>query len=148
MSQALNKVMLIGNLGKDPIIKEFSNGGKAASFSIATTDSWKDKTSGEYVSKTFWHRIVVKVPGLVDVVEKYLKKGSRVYIEGSHEERSYTAADDTEKTISEIVVSIMNGKIMMLDAKEKEDAPVSDSPTKSSKPSVKSVAGLEDEIPW
>lgn len=121
MSQSLNKVMLIGNLGKDPVVKTFNNGGKAASFSIATTDSWKDKTTGEYLSKTFWHRIVVKVPGLVDVAEKYLKKGSKVYLEGSHEERTYTAADDTEKSISEIVLNITNGKLILLDAKEKAE---------------------------
>lgn len=120
MSQSLNKVMLLGHLGKDPTIKTFNNGGKAASFSMATTDNWKDKTTGEYVSKTFWHRVVVKAPGLVDVVEKYLKKGSKVYLEGSHEERTYTAPDDTEKSISEIIVGL-TGKLIMLDAKEKQE---------------------------
>jgi single-strand DNA-binding protein len=146
MSQSLNKVMLLGNLGKEPVIKTFSNGGKSASFSIATTDSWKDKTSGEYVSKTFWHRVVVKVPALVDVTEKYLKKGSKVYIEGSHEERTYTAADDTEKSISEIVIG-MTGKIILLDAKEKEGASkgVSDF---SAAAFAKSDNFLDDQMPF
>lgn len=144
MSQSLNKVMLIGNIGKDPVVKTFNNGGKSASFSVATTDNWKDKTSGEYMSKTFWHRIVVKAPGLVDITEKYLKKGARVYLEGSHEERTYTAPDDTEKSISEIVINSIGGKIMMLDAKEKEES----APASSGRSSAVTSDFLDDNVPF
>ena len=151
MSSSLNKVMLIGHLGKDPVVKTFTNGGKVASFSIATTESWKDKTSGEYLSKTFWHRIVVKVPGLMDFIEKSLKKGSRVYLEGSHEERTYTAADDTEKSISEIVVGMMGGKLILLDVKEKtEGYTAGNSASASKRSSTNNNSGddfIDDEIP-
>ena len=89
MAYSINKVTLLGNVGKDPEIKAFQNGGKVASFSLATTESWKDKTSGERKSATEWHNIVIKNEGLVGIVEKYVKKGSKLHIEGKLETRTY-----------------------------------------------------------
>jgi single-strand DNA-binding protein len=118
MSGSVNKVILIGLLGKDPIIKTFQNGGKIANLSLATSERWKDKQSGEYVKKTEWHRIVVKNnDALVSIAEKYLKSGSHVYIEGKIETRKY---DDkgVEKSLTEIVIGY-GGTITLLDSKPK-----------------------------
>src|SRR5262249_30977626 len=90
MSGSLNKVILIGNLGRDPEIRRFQNGGRVASFSIATSESWKDKETGEKIERTEWHRISVLNDKLVEVIERYLKKGAKVYIEGQLETRKWT----------------------------------------------------------
>lgn len=113
MAHSLNKVMLIGNLGDAPTIKKFENGDSLASFSVATGESWKDKKTGEKKEKVYWHRVVVKIEGLVGVCEKYLLKGSKVYIEGAHQERTYKDKEGIDKSISEIVVGF-NGSIKLL----------------------------------
>jgi Single-strand binding protein family len=89
MAYSINKVTLLGNVGKDPEIKTFQDGGKVASFSLATTDSWKDKATGERKSATEWHNIVVKSEGLIGIVEKYVKKGSKLHVEGKLQTRTY-----------------------------------------------------------
>ena len=104
MSGSLNKVTLIGNLGKDPEIHNFQNGGRAAHFSIATTDSWKDKDSGEKKEWTEWHQVVIMTEGLIKVAEKHLKKGGKVYIEGKLETRKWTDKDNHERYTTEIML--------------------------------------------
>jgi single-strand DNA-binding protein len=117
MAGSVNKVILVGNLGKDPEIRSFQNGGRVASFSIATSESWKDKTSGERKEKTEWHRISVLNDALVGIVEKYIKKGSKVYIEGQLETRKWTDQAGAEKYSTEVVLRPYRGELTMLDGK-------------------------------
>jgi len=119
---SLNKVSLIGNVGKAPEIKD-KKGNKMAFFSLATTESWKDKDSGEYKNKTEWHKIAVYNPNLVKIIENNIIKGSKIYIEGNLAYRTYTNESGIEKEITEIVINNFNGKIILLDKKEVKDNP-------------------------
>lgn len=120
MSGSLNKVTLIGNLGKDPEIRSFQNGGRVAHLSIATSESWKDKESGERKERTEWHRISVMSDGLVTVAEKYLKKGAKVYVEGALETCKWTDKQGQEKYTTEIVLRPYSGELIMLDGRKDE----------------------------
>lgn len=113
---SVNKVILIGNLGKDPEIRTFGNGGKVANFSIATSESWKDKQSGEKKEKTEWHNIAVFGEGLVGVVERYIKKGSKVYIEGKLQTRKWQDRDGNDKYTTEVVLQGPGCSLTMLDS--------------------------------
>lgn len=115
MAGSLNKVTIIGNLGKDPEIRTFQNGGRVASFSVATSENWKDKQSGEKKERTEWHRISVLNEALVGVVEKYVKKGTKLYLEGQLETRKYTDASGVEKYSTEIVLRPYRGELLLLD---------------------------------
>ncbi len=119
MAGSVNKVILVGNLGKDPEIRSSQNGGKIASFSIATSENWKDKATGERKEKTEWHRVVVFNDRIVDVVEKYIKKGSKLYIEGQLQTRKYTDKDGNEKYTTEVVLGQYRGELTMLDGASK-----------------------------
>jgi single-strand DNA-binding protein len=116
MAGSLNKVTLIGNLGADPDIRTMQNGGEVCNLSVATTDSWKDKNSGEKREKTEWHRVVVFSPGLVNVCKNYLKKGSKVYLEGALETRSWEQ-DGQKKYTTEVVLKNFNSTMLMLDSR-------------------------------
>ena len=116
MAGSLNKVTLIGNLGNDPEIRSMNNGGKVATLSVATTESWKDKQSGEKREKTEWHRVVIFGDGLVRVAESYLKKGSKVYIEGSLQTRKWQDRDGNDKYTTEVVLQGFGGTLIMLDS--------------------------------
>src|SRR3546814_12928519 len=109
MAGSVNKVILLGNLGKDPEIKTFQNGGKIANFSIATSESWKDRTTGEKKERTEWHNITVNGDGLVGVVDRFLKKGSKVYIEGQLRTRKWQDRDGNDKYTTEVVIAGMGG---------------------------------------
>lgn len=115
MAGSVNKVILIGNLGADPEIKSFQNGGKIANIRIATSEQWKDRMSGERKERTEWHNVVINGDGLVGVVERYLKKGSKVYIEGSLRTRKWQDRDGNDKYTTEVVVAGMGGSLTMLD---------------------------------
>ncbi|NBX73641.1 MAG: single-stranded DNA-binding protein [Alphaproteobacteria bacterium] len=117
MAGSVNKVILVGNLGRDPEIRAFNNGGRVASFSIATSESWKDKASGEKKERTEWHRISVLNDNLVGIVEKYLKKGSKVYIEGQLETRKWTDQSGQEKYSTEVVLRPYRGELTLLDSR-------------------------------
>ena len=118
MAGSLNKVSLLGNLGRDPEIRSMQNGRRVANFSIATSESWKDKQTGEKQERTEWHRIVIFSDGLVGVVERYLKKGSKVYIEGALQTRKWTdSSSGQEKYTTEVVVQGFDGKFIMLDSR-------------------------------
>ena len=117
MAGSLNKVMLIGNVGADPIIRQTQDGKKIATLSLATTDSWKDKATGEKRDKTEWHRIVIFNDGLAGVVENYLKKGSKIYIEGQLQTRKFTDNNGVEKYTTEVVLANYNGSLTMLDSR-------------------------------
>jgi single-strand DNA-binding protein len=104
MAGSVNKVILIGNLGKDPEVKSFENGGKIANFSLATTESWKDQQTGERKSLTDWHNISIRKAGLVGVAEQYLKKGMSIYVEGRLRTREYTTKEGEKRYTTEVIV--------------------------------------------
>jgi single-strand DNA-binding protein len=153
MAGSVNKVILVGNLGKDPEVRSFQNGGRVASFSIATSERWKDKSSGEKKEKTEWHRVSVLNDHLVGVVEKYLKKGAKVYIEGQLETRKWTDKEGQEKYTTEVVLRPYRGELTMLDgangnrsssAAMSEDGP----PSFGSSSGSSSAPELDDSIPF
>ena len=111
MAGSLNKVMLIGNLGNDPEVRSTQDGRSLCTFSIATTESWKDKNSGERRDKTEWHRIVIFNEGLVRIAEQYLKKGSKVFLEGQLQTRKWEDKDGIEKYTTEVVLQNFNGNL-------------------------------------
>jgi len=115
MAGSLNKVMLIGNLGQDPEVKSFQNGGKICNLRIATSENWKDRTSGERKERTEWHTVVLQSEGLVGVAERYLRKGSKVYIEGQLRTRKWQDQSGNDRYSTEISVGGMNGVMTMLD---------------------------------
>lgn len=114
MAGSVNKVILIGNLGQDPEVKSFQNGGRIANLRIATSENWKDRTTGERKERTEWHSVVLQSDGLVGVAEKYLRKGSKVYVEGQLRTRKWQDASGNDRYTTEISVG-MNGVLTMLD---------------------------------
>jgi len=117
MAGSVNKVILIGNLGRDPEIRTTQNGTKIANLNLATSESWRDKASGERKEKTEWHRVVIFNENLAKVAEQYLKKGAKVYIEGQLQTRKYTDKDGAEKYSTEIVLQKFRGELTMLDSR-------------------------------
>ena len=116
MAGSVNKVILVGNLGRDPEIRTFPNGGRVAHFSVATSENWKDKATGEKKERTEWHRVSVINDALVGVVERFVKKGSKVYIEGQLETRKWNDASGQEKQTTEIVLRPYRGELTLLDS--------------------------------
>jgi single-strand DNA-binding protein len=114
MAGSVNKVILVGNVGQDPEIRQFQNGGQVASFTLATSETWKDKATGERKEKTEWHRISILSEGLVRVVQNYVKKGSKLYIEGQLETRKWQDQSGAEKYTTEIVVRPYRGELTLL----------------------------------
>ncbi len=117
MAGSVNKVILIGNLGKDPEVRNAQDGSKIVSFSVATSESWKDKQSGERKDRTEWHRVVLFNDRLGEVAEKYLRKGSKVYIEGSLQTRKWTDSNNVERYSTEVVLSRFRGELTLLDSR-------------------------------
>lgn len=115
MAGSVNKVILVGNLGRDPEIRSTQDGREIANLAIATSESWKDRNSGERKEKTEWHRVVIFSDGLVNVVKNYLKKGAKVYIEGQLQTRKWTDKDGQEKYSTEVVLQGFNSVLTMLD---------------------------------
>jgi len=156
--RSLNKVILIGNLGKDPEVRSFQNGGRVCNLTIATSESWKDKESSEIRQKTEWHRIVVFNEKLIELIEKYIHKGSKIHVEGQLETRKYTdEASGVEKYTTEVVLKPFRGDLTILDSKSEnnqnsqetitEDKEIKDQ--KSNKSSVDELATeLDDDIPF
>ncbi len=115
MAGSVNKVIIVGNLGRDPESKAFQNGGKVVNLRIATSESWKDKMSGERKEKTEWHSVAIFNEGLANVAEKYLRKGSKVYIEGALQTRKWQDQSGNDKYSTEIVLQGFNSVLVMLD---------------------------------
>ncbi len=115
MAGSLNKVMLIGNLGADPEIRSFQNGGKVANLRIATSETWKDRNTGERQERTEWHNVAIFSEGLVSVVERFLKKGSKVYIEGKLQTRKWQDQNGQDRYTTEVVLRGFDGTLTMLD---------------------------------
>lgn len=117
MAGSVNKVILVGNLGRDPEVRSMQSGDEVVNLSLATSESWKDKQTGERKENTQWHRVVVFNQGLVNVCKNYLKKGSKVYIEGQLETRKWTDKDGQEKYSTEVVLRPFRSELTMLDTK-------------------------------
>lgn len=117
MAGSVNKVILVGNLGKDPEIRKLSDGRPVANLSLATSESWKDKATGEKREKTEWHRIVCFNEGLCRVIEQYLKKGAKIYIEGQLQTRKWQDKDGQDKYSTEVVLQGFNSQLVMLDSR-------------------------------
>ncbi|HQS97293.1 MAG TPA: single-stranded DNA-binding protein [Novosphingobium sp.] len=115
MAGSVNKVILVGNLGADPEVKSFQNGGRIANLRIATSENWKDKNTGEKKERTEWHTVVLNSDGLVGVAERYLKKGSKVYIEGQLRTRKWQDQSGNDRYSTEVSVGGMGGVLTMLD---------------------------------
>ena len=118
MAGSVNKVIIVGNLGKDPEIRSLTSGERVCNLSIATSEQWRDKSSGEKKEKTEWHRVVIFNDNIVKVAENYLKKGSTVYIEGSLQTRKWTDQQGVEKYSTEIVVGKFKGELTMLGGRD------------------------------
>ncbi|MBL6080233.1 single-stranded DNA-binding protein [Belnapia sp. T18] len=117
MAGSVNKVILVGNLGRDPEVRNMQSGDRVVSFSIATSESWADRASGERKERTQWHRIAIFNQKLGEIAEKYLKKGSKVYLEGQLESRKYTDKDGNEREVTEVVLSRFRGELTLLDGR-------------------------------
>jgi len=144
MAGSVNKVILIGNLGRDPEIRSFANGGKVANLRIATSETWKDKTTGEKKEKTEWHSVAIMNDGLVKLAENYLKKGSKVYIEGQLETRKWQDQSGADKYSTEIVLRAFGGTLTMLDGPARRD----DGGGGQQEQQGGSGRGTDDEIPF
>tara|TARA_Y100001935_G_C17026200_1_gene370218 strand:+ start:153 stop:611 length:459 start_codon:yes stop_codon:yes gene_type:complete len=152
MAGSLNKVMLIGRLGADPEIKQMVNGKNVARLSLATSQTWKDKNSGERKEKTEWHRIVIFNEGLINVVQQYLKKGANVFVEGQLSTRKWKdESSGQDKYSTEIILQGYNSSLTMLDSRGKSDSQNLVSENKSSLPKDEmnqTNSDLDDEIPF
>jgi len=155
MSGSINKVILVGNLGRDPEIRTLNSGDKVANLNLATSESWRDRTSGERKERTEWHRVVIFNDNLVKVAENYLRKGSKIYVEGALQTRKYTDQAGAEKFSTEVVLQKFRGELTMLDgradgAREGGDAGgFAPGPRAGgSGPREDFSADLDDEIPF
>ena len=148
MAASLNKVTLIGNLGQDPEVKTMQDGPKMVKLSIATTESWKDKNTGERKDKTEWHRVVIMNERLSEIAEKYLKKGSKVYIEGQLQTRKWTDKSGVEHTTTEIIISRFKGEIVMLDSKSSNNEGGGSSTMQTSNKKPSGYIGYGDDMPF
>ena len=166
MAGSVNKVILVGNLGRDPEVRNAQSGMKIVNLAIATSDSWTDKASGERKEQTEWHRVVIMNDRLGEVAEKYLRKGSKVYIEGKLQTRKWTDNTGAEKYTTEVLLGRFGGELVLLDSRGGGGAPAGDdyapaprtaAPAPAAKPAGRSVGGwdtrpsnndLDDEIPF
>ena len=149
MAGSLNKVLLIGRLGADPEIKQMSNGKNVARMSLATSDSWKDKNTGEKKEKTEWHRVVIFNEGLVNIVQQYLKKGAQIYIEGQLTTRKWKDEQSgQDKYSTEIILQGYNSTLKMLNTKTSNDLSGKASEVISNEKPSAPLNDLDDEIPF
>ncbi len=149
MAGSLNKVLLIGRLGADPEIKQMANGKSVARFSLATSNTWKDKNTGEKKEKTEWHRIVVFNEGLVNVVQQYLKKGAQVYVEGQLSTRKWKDEQSgQDKYTTEILIQGYNSSLTMLGSINQNSIPSQDAKKNLDDNNIASQDDLDDDIPF
>ncbi len=152
MAGSVNKVILVGNLGRDPEVRSTQDGAKIVQLSLATSESWKDRSTGERREKTEWHRIVIFNERLADVAEQYLRKGSKLYVEGQLQTRKWTDKEGMERYTTEIVLGKFRGELTMLDTRASEGGGYGGE--SSSEPVAAGAGGgggasdLDDEIPF
>lgn len=145
MAGSINKAILIGNLGQDPEVKSFQNGGRVCNLRIATSETWKDKQTGERKERTEWHTVAVQSDGLVGVAERYLRKGSKVYIEGQLRTRKWQDQSGNDRYSTEVNVG-MNGVLVMLDGPQGRDGSQG-APVNTSR-QMAPAGDLDDDIPF
>ena len=157
MAYSINKVTLVGNIGNEPEVKTFQNGNKVVNLSLATSERWKDKETGDMKSNTEWHRVVIFNPILADIAEKYVKKGSKIYLEGQLQTRKWQDSNGTDKYTTEVVLQNYRGELLLLDRTNdnssfKDIENQSGTPqdfNKGSKPETpKNIENLDDDIPF
>jgi len=151
MAGSVNKVILVGNLGRDPETRRMTSGDPVVNLSVATSESWRDKASGERKERTEWHRVVIFNPNLAEVAEKYLRKGSKVYLEGQLSTRKWTDKDGAEKYTTEIVLNRFRGELVMLDTRGEGGGAMARSGGGSSSEAPANFdrsSELDDEIPF
>jgi single-strand DNA-binding protein len=150
MAGSVNKAILVGNLGRDPETRRMPSGDAMVTFSVATSESWRDKASGERKEKTEWHRVVIFNPNLAEVAEKYLRKGSKVYLEGQLATRKWTDKDGQEKYSTEVVLNRFRGELVLLDARGEGggSARASSGGGGAEMPQSFDRNDMEDEIPF
>ncbi|HVA13890.1 MAG TPA: single-stranded DNA-binding protein [Stellaceae bacterium] len=165
MAGSVNKVILVGNLGRDPEIRSTQDGLRIANLSLATSETWRDKASGERKEKTEWHRVAIFNDRLVEVVEKYVKKGAKLYIEGQLQTRKWTDKDGQDRYTTEIVLGRFNGQLTMLDGRSGGGEGFGGDPGEDAAPAPRAASGggggmarsgsrapatqdLDDEIPF
>jgi len=156
MVGSVNKVILLGNLGRDPEIRSMQSGSKMASFSIATSKRWKDKNTQEQKEKTSWHNIVVFGDGLVDIVERYVKKGSKIYVEGELQTRKWQDQDGNDRYSTEVVLQGYNCNLTLLDSRNQSNSVENQSQTTQqdsisdniSESNSSDSSDLEEDIPF
>ena len=168
MAGSVNKVILVGNLGKDPEIRRTQDGRPIANLSIATSDTWRDKATGERKEKTEWHRVVIFAEGLCKIAEQYLKKGSKVYIEGQLQTRKWTDPQGVEKYSTEVVLQNFNSTLTMLESRSggggggfagddagddfgsrgPSSSPSSSAPRRAVAAGARSNSDMDDDIPF
>jgi single-strand DNA-binding protein len=146
MAGSVNKVILVGNLGKDPEIRSTQGGEKIANLTLATSETWNDKASGERKEKTEWHRVAVFNARIAEVVERFVKKGSKIYVEGSLETRKWTDQQGQERYTTEIKIGRFNGQLTLLDGKR--DGGDAQPEQRQASPVSYSNAPLDDTIPF
>jgi len=161
MAGSVNKVILVGNLGRDPEVRHSPDGGRIVNLSVATSESWKDKSSGERKDKTEWHRVVIFNDKLGEIAEKYLQKGSKVFLEGQLQTRKWTDQSGQEKYTTEVVLSRYRGELTLLDNKGGASGDFDDSSMMGDSSGGMSIGGgksgssspslaqeIDDEIPF
>lgn len=142
MAGSLNRVMLIGSLGRDPEVRNTNSGTKIVNLSVATSETWKDRTSGERREATEWHRVVIFAEGIADIAERYLRKGSKVYIEGALQTRKWQDQSGQDRYSTEIVLKPYSGKLVMLDGANSGSTTSQNSRYPATPPT------FDDEIPY
>ena len=158
MAGSVNKVILVGNLGRDPEVRYAQSGSKIVNLSVATSESWKDRETGDRREKTEWHRVVIFNDRLADVAEQYLRKGAKVYLEGQLQTRKWTGNDGIEKYSTEVVLQRYRGELTMLDSRSSSGYESSNQPSQGNDGMADNVSGgampeplssdLDDEIPF
>ena len=156
MAYSINKVILVGNVGNDPEIKTFQNGNKVANLSIATSERWKDKETGEQKSLTEWHRVVIFNTIFISLAEKFVKKGAKIYVEGQLQTRKWQDGSGVDKYSTEVVLQNYRGEIVLLDRQEnidtnsqiKKENMTNNNSIDNSKQYSKQIDDLDDDIPF
>ena len=160
MAYSINKVTLVGNVGNDPEIRSFQNGNKVVNLSIATSERWKDKESGEPRTQTEWHRVVIFNQAFISVAEKYIKKGMKIYIEGQLQTRKWQDQNGIDKYTTEVVLGRFRGELAMIGSRNDsaniadtqdnilEDSVSNEITQKDSNPPIGGAGDLDDEIPF
>jgi single-strand DNA-binding protein len=147
---SVNKVILIGHLGRDPETRRTGNGDAVVSFSLATTESWRDKATGERKDKTEWHNVVIWNEGIGKIAEQYCKKGSKVYIEGQLQTREFTDKDGNQRKVTEVVLQRFRGELTLLDSRQdsSDRPPARETAARSHQAPGRGHAPINDDIPF